>query len=87
MQAIADPYFHGLANIDKEPSTEPISKMEFDFERRKATKDDIRELIYREVCSNSSLQLYLNFFHHHSYNAINLSGVWLTDIRVPSSNA
>lgn len=46
---MADPYFKGLANIDREPSTQPISKLEFEFERKKLTKDDVRELIYREV--------------------------------------
>ena len=35
--------------MDREPSTQPISKLEFEFERRKLTKDDVRELIYREV--------------------------------------
>ncbi|WZZ10988.1 hypothetical protein YC2023_096909 [Brassica napus] len=27
----------------------PISKLEFDFERKKLNKDDVRELIYREI--------------------------------------
>ncbi|KAL6011033.1 Mitogen-activated protein kinase 9 [Asimina triloba] len=48
-EALVDPYFHGLANVDREPSTQPISKLEFEFERRKLGKDDVRELIYREV--------------------------------------
>ncbi|XP_027343887.1 mitogen-activated protein kinase 9-like [Abrus precatorius] len=48
-EALADPYFHGLANVDREPSTQPISKLEFEFERRKLTKDDVRELIYQEI--------------------------------------
>ncbi|KAG6491258.1 hypothetical protein ZIOFF_052595 [Zingiber officinale] len=48
-EALADPYFRGLANIELEPSTQPISKLEFEFERRKLTKDDVRELIYREI--------------------------------------
>ncbi|OIV93350.1 hypothetical protein TanjilG_08763 [Lupinus angustifolius] len=48
-EALADPYFNGLSNIDREPSTQPISKLEFEFERRKLTKDDVRELIYREI--------------------------------------
>lgn len=48
-EALADPYFHGLANVDREPCTTPISKLEFEFERRKLTKDDVRELIYREI--------------------------------------
>jgi hypothetical protein len=38
-----------LGHVDLEPSRPPISKLEFDFERRKLTKDDVRELIYGEV--------------------------------------
>uniref|UniRef100_A0A0D3E4L5 Protein kinase domain-containing protein n=1 Tax=Brassica oleracea var. oleracea TaxID=109376 RepID=A0A0D3E4L5_BRAOL len=45
---LSDPYFSGLSNSEREPSTQPISKLEFDFERKKLTNDDVRELIYRE---------------------------------------
>lgn len=55
LQALSDPYFLGLANVEDEPSTHPISKFEFDFERRKLTKDDARELIYREVLSQIAI--------------------------------
>ncbi|XP_022889808.1 mitogen-activated protein kinase 9-like [Olea europaea var. sylvestris] len=48
-EALADPYFHGLANVDREPASQPISKLEFEFEKKKLTKDDVRELIYREI--------------------------------------
>ncbi|KAK6153990.1 hypothetical protein DH2020_013629 [Rehmannia glutinosa] len=48
-EALADPYFHGLANVNREPCNQPISQLEFEFERRKLTKDDVRELIYREI--------------------------------------
>ncbi|GAA0184249.1 non-receptor serine/threonine protein kinase [Lithospermum erythrorhizon] len=48
-QALADPYFYGLANIEDEPKAQPISKFEFAFERRNLTKDDMRQLIYREI--------------------------------------
>ncbi|KAK4256582.1 hypothetical protein QN277_006287 [Acacia crassicarpa] len=48
-EALSDPYLRGLLNVDREPSTQPISKLEFEFERRKVTKDDVRELIYREI--------------------------------------
>ncbi|KAL6186924.1 hypothetical protein ACLB2K_043042 [Fragaria x ananassa] len=48
-EALSDPYFYGLANKENEPSKQPISKLEFDFEKRKLTKDDVRELIYREI--------------------------------------
>ncbi|KAI9101578.1 hypothetical protein K1719_023822 [Acacia pycnantha] len=49
-EALSDPYFRGLANVEREPAApQPISKLEFEFERRKVTKDDVRELIYREI--------------------------------------
>ncbi|KAI4333451.1 hypothetical protein L6164_018262 [Bauhinia variegata] len=48
-EALADPYFKGLAKNEREPSCQPISKLEFEFERRRVTKEDIRELIYREI--------------------------------------
>ncbi|CAK9133187.1 unnamed protein product [Ilex paraguariensis] len=48
-QALADPYFRGLAKVEREPSCQPITKMEFEFERRRFTKEGIRELIFREV--------------------------------------
>ncbi|KAK9132382.1 hypothetical protein Scep_011910 [Stephania cephalantha] len=47
--ALADPYFKGLAKVEREPSCQPITKMEFEFERRRVTKEDIRELIFREI--------------------------------------
>ncbi|KAK9937735.1 hypothetical protein M0R45_014507 [Rubus argutus] len=48
-EALADPYFKGLARVERELSCQPISKLEFEFERRRVTKEDIRELIYREI--------------------------------------
>ncbi|XP_028759907.1 mitogen-activated protein kinase 15 isoform X2 [Neltuma alba] len=48
-EALADPYFKGLAKVEREPSAQPVSKMEFEFERRRITKEDVRELIYREI--------------------------------------
>ncbi|XP_019158940.1 PREDICTED: mitogen-activated protein kinase 19 isoform X2 [Ipomoea nil] len=48
-QALADPYFKGLSKIEREPSCQQISKLEFEFERRRLTKEDIRELIFREI--------------------------------------
>ncbi|KAJ6910763.1 mitogen-activated protein kinase 12-like [Populus alba x Populus x berolinensis] len=47
--ALADPYFDGLADKEEEPSRKPISKLEFEFDKRKLTRDDVRELIYREI--------------------------------------
>ncbi|KAG4978079.1 hypothetical protein JHK84_037765 [Glycine max] len=48
-EALADPFFKGLSKVEREPSCQPISKLEFEFERRRVTKDDVRELIYREI--------------------------------------
>ncbi|KAF2311066.1 hypothetical protein GH714_019337 [Hevea brasiliensis] len=48
-RALADPYFKGLAKVEREPSAQPVTKMEFEFERRRITKEDVRELIYREI--------------------------------------
>uniref|UniRef100_M8CUR1 Mitogen-activated protein kinase 16 n=1 Tax=Aegilops tauschii TaxID=37682 RepID=M8CUR1_AEGTA len=48
-EALADPYFTGLANSELEPTTQPISRLEFEFERRKLAREDVRELIYREI--------------------------------------
>ncbi|KAJ4981149.1 hypothetical protein NE237_031986 [Protea cynaroides] len=48
-EALADPYFKGLAKVEREPSCHPITKLEFEFERRRVTKEDIRELIFREI--------------------------------------
>lgn len=48
-EALADPYFRGLANVEREALAQAITKMEFEFERRRVTKEDMRELIYREI--------------------------------------
>ncbi|KAG7019918.1 Mitogen-activated protein kinase 17, partial [Cucurbita argyrosperma subsp. argyrosperma] len=48
-EALSDPYFNGIAKTELEPSIQPISKIEFEFERRRLSKDDIRELIYAEI--------------------------------------
>eukprot|EP00243_Klebsormidium_subtile_P001494 TRINITY_DN1263_c0_g1_i2.p1 TRINITY_DN1263_c0_g1~~TRINITY_DN1263_c0_g1_i2.p1 ORF type:complete len:598 (-),score=94.08 TRINITY_DN1263_c0_g1_i2:133-1926(-) len=48
-EALADPYFKGLAKVEREPAAQGISKMEFEFERRRIGMEDVRELIYREI--------------------------------------
>jgi hypothetical protein len=52
-EVLADPYFASLANVKREPSTHPNSKLEFEFERRKLAKDDVRELVYQKVWNNN----------------------------------
>ncbi|KAG8086527.1 hypothetical protein GUJ93_ZPchr0010g9861 [Zizania palustris] len=48
-EALTDPYFRGLSKVDREPSCQPIGKVEFEFEQRKLCKEDIRELIFQEI--------------------------------------
>ncbi|KAH7432878.1 hypothetical protein KP509_07G044400 [Ceratopteris richardii] len=48
-EALLDPYFKGLSKVEREPSARPLNKLEFDFERRKVSKEDVKELIYREI--------------------------------------
>ncbi|XP_019454862.1 PREDICTED: mitogen-activated protein kinase 19-like [Lupinus angustifolius] len=48
-EALADPFFKNLAKVEREPSCPPISNLDFEFERRQMTKEDIRELVYREI--------------------------------------
>lgn len=39
--ALADPYFDGLASLAREPTSGQISKLAFDFERRKLMVDEV----------------------------------------------
>ncbi|XP_066361540.1 mitogen-activated protein kinase 10-like [Miscanthus floridulus] len=48
-EALRDPYFKGLARVEREPSCQPIRKVEFDFEHKRMSKEEIRELIFREM--------------------------------------
>mmetsp|Transcript_5606 Transcript_5606/g.20389 ORF Transcript_5606/g.20389 Transcript_5606/m.20389 type:complete len:475 (-) Transcript_5606:272-1696(-) len=48
-EALQDPYFKKLSKPEREPSASPISKLEFDFERRKVSADEVRRLIYEEI--------------------------------------
>ncbi|KAK4388516.1 Mitogen-activated protein kinase [Sesamum angolense] len=38
-EALTDPYFRNLARVEREPSAQPVTKMEFEFERRRITKE------------------------------------------------
>jgi len=48
-EALADPYFSQLSSPAREPTSAPVSKLAFDFERRKLTVEDVRELLYKEA--------------------------------------
>ncbi|KAL8137579.1 hypothetical protein V2J09_003580 [Rumex salicifolius] len=61
-EALSDPYFSALSQPENEISAQPISKLEFTFERKKLKKEDVRELIYREILEYhpKMLEEYLN---------------------------
>ena len=40
-EALADPYFEGLSQLGREPSAQPVSKLAFDFERRKLNTAEV----------------------------------------------
>lgn len=40
-EALSDPYFHGLAQPQREPAAQPVSKLAFDFERRKLHTEEV----------------------------------------------
>ncbi len=48
-EALVDPYFAGLHSPSREPVAQPISKLAFEFDRRKLEMNDVRDLIYREI--------------------------------------
>ena len=41
-ESLADPYFAGLSQPSREPSAQPISKLAFEFERRKLVVEEVR---------------------------------------------
>jgi serine/threonine protein kinase len=48
-EALADPYFAGLADPTREPHAEIVSRTEYAFESRKLTPEEVRGLLYREI--------------------------------------
>lgn len=48
-QALADPYFAGLADAKREPAAEIISRDEYAFESQKLTPEEVRGLLFREI--------------------------------------
>ena len=48
-EALADPFFASLTDPGREEGRDPISKVEFAFEAKKLTMENIKELIYREI--------------------------------------
>ena len=53
-QALADPYFDGLADVSREPARRPLPKDEFDWDSRKLSREEVRELLYEGDSTLSS---------------------------------
>jgi hypothetical protein len=43
-EALSDPYFHGLAQPQREPAAQPVSKLAFEFEKRKLHTTEVGTL-------------------------------------------
>eukprot|EP00239_Pterosperma_sp_CCMP1384_P004229 CAMPEP_0197856538 /NCGR_PEP_ID=MMETSP1438-20131217/28748_1 /TAXON_ID=1461541 /ORGANISM="Pterosperma sp., Strain CCMP1384" /LENGTH=583 /DNA_ID=CAMNT_0043472023 /DNA_START=235 /DNA_END=1986 /DNA_ORIENTATION=+ len=48
-EALEDPAFQGLRSKAHETKSVPVSRLAFDFERHKLSRDDVRSLIYEEI--------------------------------------
>lgn len=47
--ALEHPFLASLHNLKKEPTCSPVSKLEFGFDFKKMTIEEVRKLIYREI--------------------------------------
>ncbi|XP_010227679.1 mitogen-activated protein kinase 11 [Brachypodium distachyon] len=74
-EALADPYFNGLAKVEREPSCQPIPKIEFEFEGRRVTKEDIKELIFEEILEYHPQLLKEHIIGKERPNFVHLSAV------------
>ena len=48
-EALADPFFNGLADPSREPAAEVVSRTGYTFESKKLTREEVRSLLYREI--------------------------------------
>lgn len=48
-EALQDPYFEGLADPSREPTARPVKVEDFEFEKRKIGKEEVRRLLYEEI--------------------------------------
>ena len=48
-ESLKHPYLKALSCPEDEPTTEPVSAFDFDFEKFSLSKEDFKELIYEEI--------------------------------------
>ena len=61
--------------------TQTISKLEFDFERKKLNKDDVRELIYREVTQKKEKILTVSYCSLVLFIDLTIAYLWKKNTR------
>ena len=66
-EALADSYFAGLSQPGREPSAQPVSKLSFDFERRKLTTDEVLCSSHPILFVSVSWMIDLSYKHHHCH--------------------
>lgn len=66
-EALADPYFEGLSQLGREPSAQPVSKLAFDFERRKLTTAEVACCCCSCCCITCELTSMPNAVAQHSF--------------------
>lgn len=59
--ALAHPYLKQLHFPDDEPTTEPVSAFDFDFEKYSLSKEDFKDLIYEEIMLHHSDEAAYNY--------------------------
>ena len=48
-QALEHPYLAALHYPEDEPSTQPVSAFDFDFEKYSLSREDLKDLIFEEI--------------------------------------
>jgi len=49
VQALEHPYLAQLHFPEDEPSTQPVSAFDFDFEKYSLSREDLKDLIFEEI--------------------------------------
>lgn len=67
-EALGHPYLKQLHFPDDEPTTEPVSAFDFDFEKYSLSKEDFKDLIYEEIMLYHSDEAALKYLQEKKDN-------------------
>lgn len=67
-EALAHPYLKQLHFPEDEPTTEPVSAFDFDFEKYSLSKEDFKDLIYEEIMLYHSDDAAYNYIKNKKEN-------------------